>query len=136
MAARCARGTRRSSCSSRSCWSISRPMSCRGEILTIAERRRVHNIRVIGSVARGDARRDSDIDLLVDLLPSASLYDLAGFAGEVEVLLGAAVTAIRDQRLRLRDLLDAADKILERTTEGREGFYAGSCTATSIWTLR
>lgn len=34
------------------------------------------------------------------------------------------MTAIRDQRLRLRDLLDAADKILERTTEGREGLYA------------
>lgn len=60
-------------------------------ILQIAEHRRVRNVRLIGSVARGDARDDSDIDLLVDLAPDASLYDLSGFAGEVETLLGVRV---------------------------------------------
>lgn len=77
----------------------------RGEILRIAERRRVDNVRLIGSVARGDAQEDSDIDLLVDLLPSASLYDLSGFSGEVEALLGVKVDVVvsRGLKSRIRD---------------------------------
>ncbi|MBW6469434.1 MAG: nucleotidyltransferase domain-containing protein [Anaerosomatales bacterium] len=83
----------------------------RSEILRIADRRRVDNVRIIGSVARGDAREDSDIDLLVDLQPSASLYDLGGFAGEVEALLGVEVdVAVSDglkPRIRQRVLREA-----------------------------
>ena len=43
------------------------------------------------------------------------------------------MTAIRDQRLRLRDLLDAADKILERMAEGQEGFYANEML--QVWVV-
>jgi predicted nucleotidyltransferase len=45
----------------------------RAEILGIAQKRRVHRIAVFGSVARGQARPDSDLDLLVDFEPGASL---------------------------------------------------------------
>ncbi len=77
----------------------------RDEILSVAKRRRVENVRVFGSVARGDAGATSDIDLLVDLAPQASLLDLSGFAGEVEALLGVQVDVVpvRSIRAEIRD---------------------------------
>ena len=45
----------------------------RAQIVAAAERRGAHNIRVFGSVARGDQRHDSDIDFLVDFEPGRSL---------------------------------------------------------------
>lgn len=72
----------------------------RSEILAIAARRRAVRIRVIGSVARGDARLDSDIDLLVDLQPDASLLDLAGLAGEIEKVLGVDVDVVPARNLK------------------------------------
>ncbi|MGH9055602.1 MAG: nucleotidyltransferase family protein, partial [Acidimicrobiales bacterium] len=49
------------------------------------------NIRVFGSVARGDATPDSDIDLLVDVEVRDSGLDLIGFAQDLEALLGYRV---------------------------------------------
>jgi len=49
------------------------------QIVAAAERRGARNIRVFGSVARGDQRYDSDIDFLVDFDPGRSLLDLTGF---------------------------------------------------------
>jgi predicted nucleotidyltransferase len=63
----------------------------RDEILRIAESRGVSNIRVFGSVARGDATPDSDIDLLVDFKVRESGLDLIGFALDLEQLLGFRV---------------------------------------------
>jgi predicted nucleotidyltransferase len=63
----------------------------RDEILRIAERRGVSNVRVFGSVARGDAGPGSDIDLLVDFDASHRGLDLFGFEREVEELLGHPV---------------------------------------------
>jgi predicted nucleotidyltransferase len=59
----------------------------RDEILRLAARRGVSNVRVFGSVARGDATVDSDIDLLVDFDTSHRGLDLFAFAREVEELL-------------------------------------------------
>ncbi|MDP2232591.1 MAG: nucleotidyltransferase family protein [Actinomycetota bacterium] len=59
----------------------------RGEILALAERSGVSNIRIFGSVARGDARPGSDIDFLVDLEKGKSLFDLSGFEFELADLL-------------------------------------------------
>ena len=63
----------------------------RDEILHLAARRGVANIRVFGSTARGDATVDSDIDLLVDFDPSHRGLDLFAFARELEEMLGKRV---------------------------------------------
>lgn len=60
-------------------------------ILSIAARRGVSNIRVFGSVARGDAKPGSDIDLPVDFDSRHPGLDLFGFEREVEELLGHPV---------------------------------------------
>lgn len=59
----------------------------RKEIREIANRYPVTNIRVFGSVARGDDGDTSDLDLLVDPLPDATLMDLGGFQDELQSLL-------------------------------------------------
>lgn len=66
----------------------------RNEILAIAARRGAHNIRVFGSVARGEARPDSDIDFLVEMDPNRSALDLAGLGGDLEDVLGHEVDVV------------------------------------------
>ena len=56
--------------------------------MRIATRYGIHNVRVFGSVARDTATADSDLDLLVDVQPGHGYFDLAGFALDVEDLLG------------------------------------------------
>jgi hypothetical protein len=51
----------------------------------------VRNPRLFGSAARGDDRPDSDVDILVDPLPQATLYDLADLEMELERVLGCKV---------------------------------------------
>lgn len=63
----------------------------REEILAVAARHGASNIRVFGSVARGEAEADSDLDLIVDLEEKRSLFDLGGLAFDLEELLGCAV---------------------------------------------
>ena len=72
----------------------------REDILEVAERRRAENLRVFGSVARGDAHDSSDIDILVDLMPHASLLDLNGLNAELEVLLGVDVDVVPAKNLK------------------------------------
>lgn len=63
----------------------------KAEIREIADRYPVANIRVFGSVLRGDDSDSSDIDLLVDTLPEATLFDLGGLQDELQRLLGIQV---------------------------------------------
>ena len=65
----------------------------RDAILDVARRNKAYNLRVVGSVARGEAGPDSDLDLLVDLDDDASLYDLMGLMIDLEDLLGVGVEA-------------------------------------------
>ena len=51
--------------------------SKRGEILRIAAQHGAQNVRVFGSVAKGEAGLESDIDLLVEMEPGRSLFDFA-----------------------------------------------------------
>ena len=62
--------------------------------LDAAQRHKAHNLRVFGSVARGAERSSSDIDILVDALPGATLFDLGALQGELEELLGANVDLV------------------------------------------
>ena len=53
-------------------------------------------VRVFGSMIRGHDTPDSDVDLLVTLSPHASLFDLAGFRQEAELIIGFPVDVIPD----------------------------------------
>jgi uncharacterized protein len=77
----------------------------REEILKLGERFGVRNIRVFGSVARGEATPDSDLDLLVDVDRGHGYFDMAGFALGVEDRLGVftQVATPRGLKLRIRD---------------------------------
>jgi len=66
------------------------------EILEEAKRFHLSNVRVFGSAIRGQDNEDSDIDLLVSLTSDASLFDLGGFAHEVEEITGFDVDLLTD----------------------------------------
>ncbi len=72
------------------------------QIVAAAERRGARNIRVFGSVARGDQRHDSDIDFLVDFDPGRSLLDLTGLWLDLETVLGCKVDVISSRGLKPR----------------------------------
>ncbi len=74
----------------------------RERLLEAAQRHGVRDIRVFGSVARGDDTNQSDIDLLVDLEPRRTLIDLIGFRQEAEEILGARVDAAAPRFLKSR----------------------------------
>ena len=71
----------------------------RSEILHIAARRGARNIRVFGSVARGEAGPDSDVDFLVELEPDRSLLDLGGLLMDLQDLLGRKVDVVTEKGL-------------------------------------
>lgn len=77
----------------------------REQIVAIGKRFGVRNIRVFGSVARGDAGAQSDLDLLIDVDPGHGYFDMAGFALEVEDLLGVftQVATVGGLKVRIRD---------------------------------
>lgn len=83
----------------------------RDEILRIAAKHGARNVRVFGSIARGDATPDSDIDLVVELGPDCSLFDHAALMLELEELLGRRVDVVSDKgikpRIRKRVLAEA-----------------------------
>jgi hypothetical protein len=63
----------------------------REEVLRCAHRRGARNLRVFGSVARGEASESSDLDLLVEWEPGRSLLDHAGLVQDLQELLGMKV---------------------------------------------
>jgi len=74
----------------------------RAEILAAAKRRGVRNVRLFGSVARGEARPDSDADFLVDLDAGRSMLDLGGLLVDLESILGRKVDVVTPAGLRPR----------------------------------
>lgn len=69
----------------------------RDELTLLATARHLTDVRVFGSVARGDQRGGSDVDLLVTPLADASLFDLAGFQDEARELLRVPVDVVSDR---------------------------------------
>ena len=59
----------------------------RNEILRLADKYGAFNVRVFGSVARGEATRTSDVDFLVDLRAGATIFDLIGLWQDLTELL-------------------------------------------------
>lgn len=74
----------------------------RREILLIARRHGASNVRVFGSVSRGDSCADSDVDFLVDLSEGRSLLDLGGLLMDLQECLGRPVDVVTEKGLRPR----------------------------------
>lgn len=71
----------------------------REEILRIAAEHGAKYVRLFGSVARGEARPDSDVDLLVQLETGRSLLDLIAIKQDLEDLLGCKVDVVTEAAL-------------------------------------
>jgi uncharacterized protein len=74
----------------------------RDEIIRLAARYDARNVRVFGSVVRGEERPDSDIDFLMEFGPNTSLLDHAAIIRELEDLLGCKVDVVNDRAVKLR----------------------------------
>jgi predicted nucleotidyltransferase len=74
----------------------------RDEILEIAARRGAQNLRVFGSIARGDADGRSDVDFLVDMDRGRSLFDMGGLLMDLSELLECEVDVVTEKGLRER----------------------------------
>lgn len=68
-------------------------------IFDIARKRNVENIRVFGSVVKGNQSDKSDIDFLVHMKSEADLIDLSGFHLDLEKLLNCRVDVIPDSSI-------------------------------------
>ncbi|GGU08065.1 nucleotidyltransferase family protein [Nocardioides albus] len=76
--------------------------SKRDDLLDALGRHGVSNVRIFGSLARGDDRPDSDVDLLVDFPPRTSLFTILRMQDELEEILGARVDLVADSGLQAR----------------------------------
>jgi uncharacterized protein len=74
----------------------------REDILRIARQYGADNVRIFGSVARGEADLQSDVDILVDMEPGRSLLDLGGLWSELNTLLETKVDVFTEKSLRRR----------------------------------
>jgi uncharacterized protein len=103
----------------------------RNDIKAAAARHHGKRVRLFGSVARGEERDESDIDLLVDFSPESSLFDLLHLNQELEQLLRRPVDVVSRGRLKARDraILDEAicDSRRRRTGRRHCGGRFGDC---------
>jgi hypothetical protein len=74
----------------------------REDTLQIAARHGASNVRLFGSLARGDAAAESDVDLLVTLEKGRSLFDLGALLEDLTALLGRDVDVVTENGLRSR----------------------------------
>ena len=68
----------------------------REDILRLASLRGAYNVRIFGSVARGEAGPQSDVDVLVDLQSGRSLFDLGGLLMDLQDLLSCKVDVVTE----------------------------------------
>jgi uncharacterized protein len=74
----------------------------RNEILRLAAEYGARNVRVFGSVARGEAEQASDVDFLVEFEPGRSLFDHGGLLMDLQELLGCKVDVVSEGGIRPR----------------------------------
>ncbi|MEQ8961200.1 MAG: nucleotidyltransferase family protein [Coleofasciculus sp. C2-GNP5-27] len=79
-----------------------RLLTKRESILQTAAKYGAYNVRIFGSVARGEADANSDIDFLVEMEPGRSLFDLGGLLMDLQELLGCPVDVVTEKGLRKR----------------------------------
>ena len=72
----------------------------RSAVIALAQEHGMSNVRVFGSTVRGTDRSDSDIDLLVDLAPTVSLFTLARLEIALAKLLGVDVDVVSARSLK------------------------------------
>jgi predicted nucleotidyltransferase len=75
-------------------WTLSALRQRRDEILEIARRHGARSVRVFGSIARGEAGPESDVDLVVEYEPGTSLMDHGELIMDLEAALGCRVDAV------------------------------------------
>lgn len=95
----------------------------------------VHNIRVFGSFARGEATEASDLDLPVDYIPGQGGFAFVEFWMIRDKVLQAGRATLmpqRDERLHLTEILWAIDRILGYTEEGKESFLGDTKTQDAV----
>lgn len=71
----------------------------RNQILTIAKRYGAGKVRIFGSIARGEGKQDSDLDMLVELEPGRSLLDIIAIKQDLEDLLDCKVDVVTEAAL-------------------------------------
>jgi predicted nucleotidyltransferase len=71
----------------------------REDIIRIAAAHGARNVRVFGSVVRGESSGSSDVDLLVDMTEGRSLLDLVALGADLEEVLGVAVDVVTEKSL-------------------------------------
>ena len=74
----------------------------RDDILRLAAKHGARDVRVFGSLARGEADENSDIDLVVALDRGRSLFDLGGLQYDLQELLGCRVDVVTERSLKAR----------------------------------
>jgi hypothetical protein len=74
----------------------------RDDILRVAASRGARNIRLFGSIVRGEEDAKSDVDFLVDMEPGRSLLDMGGLLVDLQELLGCRVDLVSERGLRER----------------------------------
>ena len=85
--------------------------SLRDDILALAARHNARSVAVFGSVARGDAQPDSDIDFLVEFERGSTLLDLIRLSDDLQDLLGRRVDVVSLGGLKARDTAIRADAV-------------------------
>jgi len=103
------------------------------QLIELARRRGIGNVRVFGSMARDDAGDSSDVDLLVTLPPGCSGLALGGLLMDAQDLLGRPVDVVTEDVLHpaLRAHVLASAVALSSPAHAGRGF--AMCWCTAIW---